>query len=413
MTVVGRQTANRWPLHVLLVANAISGVGNTLTAVAIPWFVLETTGSAARTGLIAFATVVPLILSAFFGASLVDRLGFKRMSVVSDLLSGLTVALVPLLHQTVGLRFWQLLVLVVLGAILDAPGATARQSLFPDVAIAAGIRLERANAAASTIWRLSFLLGPPLSGILIGLLGTSNVLWLDAVSFAVSAIMVGFILPADRRSVGAGSADGGTLANMVAGLRFIASDRLLRLLAVSSTAGNALGGALHAVILPVFARREYGDATALGLMLGGFGAGALAGALLYGIIWHRYPKRLVFIVSGIVSLIPIWILAASPSLLVVVTAMVIRGLASGPYGPIVTTIYQRRISVEQRARFFGAILAADNAATPLAVLGAGLLLSATTLTTALVVVALGWLIVKLPVLVSPALRQMDQPDGSG
>ena len=406
----GARPASRMPLHALLAAEAVSGVGNKLSALAVPWFVLETTGSAAQTGLVGVVTVGSLIVSAFFSGLLVDRLGFKRTSIVSDILSGVTVAAIPLLHTTIGLAFWQLLLLVLIGTVLDAPGRTARQSLFPDVALSSGVRLERANAAAQTIWRLSFLLGPPLGGVLIGLIGTSNVLWLDAASFAVSSLLVGLALPADRRprTPNGPSRDGRVLTDLVEGLRFLRADRLLWLLTISSTAGNALGGALNAVILPVFALSAFGNASALGLMLGAFGAGALAGAVLYGLIGYRYSKRSVFIVTGVVSVAPIWILATTPSLAIAVTALAIRGLTAGPYGPIVSTLYQQRIPVDQRARFFGAILAADNASTPLAILAAGLLLDATNVTTALIVVGVTALILKLSVATRPVLRQMDE-----
>jgi MFS family permease len=127
-------TAGRWsrrlPLFSLFAANTISFVGNVLTALAIPWFVLQTTGSVAQTGLTAFFSTLPLVLSAFFSSALVDRLGYQRTSVLGDLASGLTVALVPFLTQTVGLAFWQLLVLVFLGGLLKAPGSTARSALF-------------------------------------------------------------------------------------------------------------------------------------------------------------------------------------------------------------------------------------------------------------------------------------------
>jgi hypothetical protein len=73
----------------------------------------------------------------------------------------------------------------------------------------------------------------------------------------------------------------------------------------------------------------------------------------------------------------------------------------------VTTIYQQRIPVEQRARFFGSILAADNAATPLAVVGIGILLDTTSLLTALVVVGLIMLAERLVVMTRTTLRQMD------
>src|SRR3954451_21347009 len=120
---------NRVPLFALLLANAISMIGNNFSAVAIPWFVLETTGSPARTGVVAFATVLPTVMTAIFGGAFVDRFGNKRVSVVADAISGGTVALIPLLDHTIGLAFWQLVLLVFLGALLDAPGNTARMSI--------------------------------------------------------------------------------------------------------------------------------------------------------------------------------------------------------------------------------------------------------------------------------------------
>src|SRR3954451_21058278 len=105
--VARTQTSKRVPVIALLGANTISLVGSQLTIVAIPWFVLITTGSAARTGLVAFCELIPTILASFFGGALVDRLGHRRTSITADLISGTTVAIIPLLHTTVGLAFWQ------------------------------------------------------------------------------------------------------------------------------------------------------------------------------------------------------------------------------------------------------------------------------------------------------------------
>lgn len=147
----------RLPLYTFLAANAISMIGNNLTMVAVPWFVLETTGSAAKTGLVGFFTALPAVLAAFFGGTLVDRLGYKRMSIISDLASGLTVAMIPLLYLSIGLQFWQLLLLVFLSALLDAPGNTARQALLPDLAALTATPPERVNAWQQTIQRFHYL----------------------------------------------------------------------------------------------------------------------------------------------------------------------------------------------------------------------------------------------------------------
>src|SRR5437868_3420409 len=114
--------------------------------IAIPWFVLQTTGSASKTGLTAAVTALPAVISAFFGGVIVDRIGYRRTSVLADLASGTAVALIPLLSATTGLAFWQLLVLVFIGNLLDAPGATSRLALSPDLAELAGVSLDRVAA---------------------------------------------------------------------------------------------------------------------------------------------------------------------------------------------------------------------------------------------------------------------------
>src|SRR5215510_7463339 len=110
---------NSLPIYSLFTANAISLVGNVLSAIAIPWFVLQTTGSATRTGITGFFTVFPVVLAGFFGGTLVDRWGYKRTSIIADIASGITTTLIPLMYFTIGLQFWQLMVLVFLGALLD------------------------------------------------------------------------------------------------------------------------------------------------------------------------------------------------------------------------------------------------------------------------------------------------------
>ena len=125
--------------------------------VAIPWYVLATTGSASLTGVVAALTFAPTVLATFFGGAIVDRLGFRRTSVMADVASGVTVAAIPLLHATVGIELWQLFVLVFLGALFDAPGATARRSLLPDLVAISGTRLERATGINGAIQRGSLL----------------------------------------------------------------------------------------------------------------------------------------------------------------------------------------------------------------------------------------------------------------
>src|SRR5262245_47092166 len=165
-TIATRPVGDRLPISALMAANTISLVGSALTAIALPWFVLQTTGSAAMTGLAGFFVALPGFLAGIFGGTLVDRLGYKRVSIVADLVSGIGIALIPLLFHTVGLAFWQLLALIFLGSLLGIPGTTARRALLPELAGLARVRLERVNGAFEAIQHLAFLLGPPVAGIL-------------------------------------------------------------------------------------------------------------------------------------------------------------------------------------------------------------------------------------------------------
>jgi Phage integrase, N-terminal SAM-like domain len=73
-----RATRDRHPIFALLGANAVSQVGNAMTIMAGAWFVLETTGSAAKVGLVSAALGVAAIVRAVLGGPLVDRMGFRR-----------------------------------------------------------------------------------------------------------------------------------------------------------------------------------------------------------------------------------------------------------------------------------------------------------------------------------------------
>ena len=176
---------NRRPLYALYAANGVSVTGNIVALVAIPWFVLVTTGSASKTGIVAFFTVLPTVLASFFGGALVDRVGFRSMSVVSDVASGATMALIPLIHGLIGIEFYQLIILVFLGALLDAPGTTARRSILPNLADEAAMELERATSINESIQRGSGMAGAPLAGVLIALFSAPTVLWINAGSFVI------------------------------------------------------------------------------------------------------------------------------------------------------------------------------------------------------------------------------------
>jgi len=402
----------RLPLVALFVANAVSMTGSVLTLIAIPWFVLQTTGSAARAGLTAFASALAVVIASLFGGALVDRLGHRRTSILGDLTSGTAVALVPVLYYTVGLAFWQLLILVFFANVFDAPGTTARTSLVPTVAESAGVSLERASATLQVVQRGARLVGAPLAGVLIAILGTSRLLWVDAATFGFSALLIGLAISSPAVSMAPSedeAASGGYLHQVREGFRYIGQDRLTRAIVLTVMVTNFLDAPLFSVIMPVYAKRVLGSAVDLGLMVSAFGGGAVIGALGFGIVGHRLPRRAVFVACFIVLGLPFWLLASLPPFPATLAALVVSGVASGPINPIIYTVVYERVPRAMLGRVFSAVTAGAFLAIPLGVLIAGYLIDALGIHITMIGVAASYLVVTLSLTLNPAMTTMDRP----
>jgi MFS family permease len=397
---------DRRPLVALLTANAISLAGNQITTLAIPWYVLATGGSAAEVGLVGFFTILPAVIAGFFGGGIVDRVGRRRVSIVSDLASGLTVTLIPLMHETVGLHLWQLLILVFCGALLDAPGNNARQSIMPDLIASSGVSSEAANSAYQTVFRFAQLLGPIAGGLLIAAIGSTNVLWIDALTFLASALIVLRFVPADRPKP---RVQQHYIRELVEGLKFIHADRVLFWLATLVAIMNFIDAALFSVLFPVYVNQEYDSARVLGIAFGVLGGGGVLGAILFGIWGSRLPRRGTFIICfSCVTLAPL-MLAFNPPLWSLIPVLFIEGVMAGPINPILMVVRQERVPDELRGRVFGSFGAMAWVTMPAGVLIGGLAADAIGLSTSFLIGGLVYVATVIGMIVTPSLRDMGSP----
>lgn len=400
--------AQRTPLVTLLAVNILSLTGNALTWIALPWFVYEITGSATRTGLVGAVTGLATVVAAFAGAPIVDRIGHKRTSIIADLLSGLSVVSIPLLHQTIGIEFWQLLGLAFLGAFLDAPGATARDALLPDAIAAARTTPERANSAYQAVSYGSEVLGPLLAGALIVWVGASNVLLFDAATFALSALGVALFVPANRATKDVSTARRTYVVDIATGLRFVSSRPLLRALAGANFLTNFIGAPLFTVVLLIVVEAEYDSASVLGLLIASGGVGLVVGSLLYGAFGHRLPRRGTFLVSFAAFGLQLWLVALTPPAALLAITFFLRGAVTAPYNPLTMTLFQERTPADLRGRVFGTLTALSLAGMPLGFLAGGALVEQFGSTATLLVMAGAYAVATAWLLVTPALRGMDR-----
>jgi MFS family permease len=403
MQIINRKRA---PLTALLVANAISMVGNVIATIAIPWFVLQSTNSPAKTGVTGFFTTLAAVIAAFFGGAIVDRLGFKRTSITADIASGVAVALIPLLYFTVGLQYWHLLVLVFAGAFLDAPGTTAREALMPDLTELAGMSLEQAGAANQAVERGARMVGAPLAGLLIAVMGTENVLWLDAASFAISAAIVWLAVPLLKAQVQENKPRH-YLRELKEGIDFIRGDQLVLATLLLVAVVNFLDAPLVAVLYPVYIDEFFGSALNLGLMIAASGGGALASAVLYGAYGYRLPRRAVFFAGFLLVNLRFVVMALVPPFWIILLTALISGLAMGPINPILYAIQYERIPAGYRGRILGTITAVAFIAIPLGVLLGGYVLEFVDVRLVLLMIGAAYLATVLTFYFHPGMREMN------
>jgi MFS family permease len=397
------------PLIALLTANAISMVGNVLALIAIPWFVLQTTNSPAKTGLTGFSITLAAVIAMFFGGAVVDRLGFKRASITADVASGAAFAVIPLLFASGHLQYGYLLALVFAGNFMDAPGTTAREALIPDLAAEAGMGLERASALIQAVERGSRMVGAPLAGLLIAWIGTQNVIWVDAASFLVSALIVWLAVPALKPHARPAGEKRHYLADIREGLAFILHDQLLLGIILLVVVSNFIDTPLSAVIYPVYFQRFFGSALDLGLVLSASGAGALITALIFGAIGHRLPRRAVFFGGFLLTTVRFFVIALIPPLGVLIGVALLTGLASGPINPVISTVSYERIPAHYRGRVLGTLTAMAYVAMPLGSVLGGFALERIDIRVILVGLGVMYVVTLLVAMLSPAMRHMGAP----
>jgi len=291
---------------------------------------------------------------------------------------------------------------------LTPPGTTARSAVVPDVAALAGMPLERATATMQVIQRGSLLVGAPLAGVLVAIVGTENVLWLNAASFVVSALLVSLAVPAAPHPDDV-EEPSGYLSALRDGWRVVHGDRLIRAIVLTVMITNFLDAPLFAVVMPVYARHAFGSAIDLGLMVAAFGGGSLIGALLFSLIGPRLPRRATFAGAFIAVGLPFWVLATLPSLTITLAALAVSGFAAGPLNPIIHTIAYERVPPEMRGRVLGTMTAGAYIAMPLGALVAGYLIEAVGMRVTLIAIASCYLLVTASLIVNPATRDMDRP----
>jgi len=343
-------------LRALLVAEIVSTTGAAMTALALPWLVLSTTGSPSRAGLVAAVEWLPMALLGIASGSVATRLGPRATMLACDLARAPLVAAVPLLHWAGALPFGLLLALAFLiGSFFPAHFASQR-TILPALLGLQDARLTQANALLQAANRLPLVIGPGLGGVLIAALGASGVLLFDAASYAVSATLIAAWVPG---LAGAGS--GMRSTGIWAGVRCLAR---VRVLASLTTAYAGIELAMQALFLslPILAYTAYdGRASVAGTLLASWAVGALAGTPLALRLARHDGLRLVHR-ALVLQALPLWLVGLSLPVEATAAALALSGLSNPVANAPALTLLTTGVPEPLRAKAMLAFTTASTAA---------------------------------------------------
>jgi MFS family permease len=401
---------SRTPLYGWLAAEAISITGTRVSMIALPWLVLTTTGSATKTGLVALAEMLPLVLLQVLGGPVIDRFGPRRVSIACDVASVAVVGLIPLLHAADALSFVGFLGLVAAAGALRGPGDAAKSSMIPLLVARADVPLERATGLSATVERAASMLGAAFAGGLVAVVGPANALVIDALSFGLSAV----VLARSTRSLGstprepAEATPSRYLVQLREGWDFLRQDRVLFGIAVMVAFTNLLDVAWFSVLVPVWALEYGGGAAAIGLLFAVFSGASVLGALCAAAWGERLPRFKIYLLAFLVTGLPRFaVMAFDVPLWWVLAVSVAGGFASGFLNPILGAVKYERIPAGLVGRVSSLTTAMCFALMPLGGLLGGLLVSGWGLTVAMLATGAAYFVVTMAPAFDPRWREMD------
>jgi MFS family permease len=379
----------------LMSGGVISALGDQFTLIALPWLVLKLTGDPLALGMIVAMMAIPRAILILFGGALVDRYSPKRVLMLTKHLNTLLLGVLALLvfkgEATLTLVTWLALGLS-LASAFSIPAGT---SMLPHAVPAR--HLQTANGMMMGIRQVTMLAGPLLAGLLFALAGDGSshgggagagglhdarglglAFGFDCLSYAVSAWTLSRVRPLAAAQPSSAAAPPEPLLRAIgAALAMVWRDGLLRTCFIYWGLCACVVGSILQVALPLLANDRLHGASALALLMGAHGAGALSGMALSSVLGRRRLGNLGLTLLAIdgaagLLLLPLGMVTASWQGMLLMGAL---GLLSGFVQVAVFTWLQQRVPKEMMGRMMSIFMFVFMGLAPLAAAVAGWLAS--------------------------------------
>jgi MFS family permease len=336
---------------------SISVLGDQFHFVALAWLTLQLTGSGLALGTVLMVAAIPRAAFMLPGGALSDRWSPRSLMLYSNAIRGVLVAIIAALVLTGHAALWQLYILAATFGVVDALFYPAVNAILP--MLVDKPTLAPANALMQGSQQLTTMIGPALAGVVVAHVQTGPAFAVDAVSFAVATAAILFVV-GGRRTAAGGLAKGnnpGLMATVRAGLGYVWMDPPVRSLILLIAAFNfAFSGPLL-VGLPFLADHVLrGGSATFGVLLSGFGAGAVVGAVVAGSVKRVRRLGTIVLTEAIGLGVGLALIGVAPNIPAAFAVLAAMGLGAGFINVHVISWLQGRTPEEMRGRVMSLLM---------------------------------------------------------
>jgi hypothetical protein len=339
---------------IYLVTYALSLLSNGIATVIFPLLILAKTGDISAAGLVVGVTAAVSCVVGIFAGAAIDRFNRRTVSIISDLLSTISVAALPLVDALWGLNMTWFLALAIFGAFGDTPGMTARETLLPRLVELGENKkgdLDRIVGIREALGGILMLVGPSVGGLLVLTFGvTSPTMLATAAASLLAALGTLGITPRAGEVTESSSA---VLEDLKIAWKYLLSNQLLLGATLFNAAFAAVAVALQSTILPAFFT-EKNHPSLTGFATSCFAIGALIGAGLYALTVGKISRRRWFEAGMVGFAVGFTALGFLISPWFVLGVLVLIGLANGPLSSVLGVASIEATPDEMRGRILGA-----------------------------------------------------------
>ena len=346
----------------------LARIAQQMVSLVLVLLALERFRSPEIAGLVTFLTIAPgLVVSPLAGA-LLDRQGRTRLVILDYAVAAISLGAIAALAVANALSVPILLVIVAVSSLTGPLSNTGIRTLFP--VLVPRQLWERANAIDSNGYVVASIVGPAAAGALVATVGSAGALAATAAVFAVAVLVT-----IGLRDPGEPSPGGNLLADAWRGVVYVAHNDTLRALAFAISTSNIAWG-LTFLALPVLVLESLRQGPdVVGILFALVGVAGSLSVLAFGRISSVGREGPLMAAAMVGQGVPFLAMALFPHPVVVVLAMLVVGLATGPFDVVLFTLRQRRTDPAWLGRAFAVSMALNYTGFPVGSALGGLIVS--------------------------------------